>query len=106
MSIASSGVTRSVNGVADDHSLTGACGDDLVSTRPASSESDCSSSSEDYAVAYSESDCLGDYKEVPHNMGRCQPPIFTKRPPKSKPSFSSTIEKHVECESGILNGFV
>ena len=100
MSIALPGVTPSRCEVADTPSHSGVCGDDLVSTRPASSDSDCSSSNEDYAAVYSESDCLGDYKEIPHNMGRCQPPLFTKSPPKSKPSFSSTIEKHVECESG------
>ena len=87
----------------DNPTVNNECGDDLVSTRPASSGSECSSSDTEYAAVYRECDCIGDYKEVPHNMGRSQPPVFTKRPPKGKLRFSSTIVKHVErVNSGSL----
>ena len=80
------------------------CGDDLVSTRPASSDSDFSSSNEDYAAVFSESDCLGDYKEIPHNLGRCQPPILTKRPPKGRPSFTKLIEQMLSARVVVPYG--
>lgn len=90
------GVPQHVDIDKDNPTVTDESGDDLVSTRPASSGSEDSSSDTDFAAVYSECDCMGDYKEVPHNMGRSQPPVFTKRPPKGKPTFSSTIVKHVE----------
>ena len=66
------GVPRHVYVDKDNPSMNGESGDDLASTRPASSGGEDSCSENDFAAVYSEVDCMGDYKEVPHNMGRSQ----------------------------------